>query len=336
MRITRTEHRQTGKRRGTSKTARPVSVVVLNYNGRAILERTLKAMTREISCLAADSEIILIDNASTDGSADLVARKFPAVRIIRKKEGLFLISFNEAVAKAKNEVVILANNDMIPDRGCFGRLAAGLEKDVFAVGPKVLCRDRKTINFTFARPRFRLGFLWIERVGSGEPDRGQYDFKRPVPSLCPPIISAFSREKFLALGGFDPFYLPAYWEDVDLGYSAWKRGWSTLYDSGAVAVHDHQATISRTNRKETVLGWVNRNKHLFIVKNISDGGMLLQYAIAAPFIVIAGTLRHGMTFLNGFVSAAARFQDARAKNRQDERHRKLSDDEIFRRTGGKP
>ncbi|MFA6330072.1 MAG: glycosyltransferase [Candidatus Micrarchaeia archaeon] len=334
MRIPRAEHQLTGKRPGPSRTARPFSVVVLNYNGRAIIERTLKAMTRETRA-AAGSEIILVDNASTDGSADLVARKFPEVRVMRKREGRFLIAFNDAVAQAKNNVVILANNDMIPDKGCLGRLAAGLEGDVFAVGPKVLCRDHKTINFAFARPRFRLGFFWIERVGSGEPDRGQYDFQKPVPSVYPPIISAFSREKLLALGGFDPLYLPAYWEDVDLGYSAWTRGWKTLYDSKAVAVHDHQKTIEKGNMKSTVLYWINKNKHLFIVKNFSDGWMRAQYAIALPFIVVAGTIRHGFSFLSGFFGALGQVGTALGRNKETETHRKLSDREIFRRTGGK-
>jgi len=255
--------------------------------------------------------------------------------VVRMQENSFLHAFNYALKLAKYEAVILINNDMLPQKGCFLRLVSGLAPDVFAVGPKILVPGMKKINFTFARPRFRLGFFSVERIGMDEDDRGQCDFARPIESLYPPIASAFDKKKLLAIGGFDALYDPAYWEDVDLGYSAWKRGWRTLYDSKAVTIHDHQRTIEKGYRKSAVLYWISKNKHLFIAKNFSDCGMRIQYVLALPFIVAAGTFRHGFPFLSGFFGALCQMGAALCRNREAERHRKLSDREIFGITGGK-
>jgi GT2 family glycosyltransferase len=312
----------------------PVSVIVLNYNGKAILAKAIAADICEAQKVSKNSEVILVDNASTDGSAGLVEKKFPKVRIMRMKKNNFLHSFNPAIAKAKNNTIILINNDMIPQQGCFVRLVSSLGKGVFAVGPKIVWPGKKNINFAFAKPRFSMGLLTIDRIGLDEQDRGQCDFEKPIVSLYPPIASAFDKKKLQEIGGFDALYDPAYWEDVDLGYSAWKRGWKTLYDSKAVAVHDHQQTIAKSNSKNTVLLWVNKNKHLFFAKSISDPKMKAQHALALPAIIAAGTARHGKTFLEGYAAARKMLPAAKARNKQEEKHRKLSDREIFEITGG--
>jgi GT2 family glycosyltransferase len=309
--------------------SRPVSVIVLNYNGASIIARAVRADLAEARKVHPASEVTVVDNASTDGSADIVRRKFPKVRVLPVQRNRFLHAFNDAIRLARNDAVILINNDMIPQPGCFSRLMAALTPGVFSVGPKILWPDRKTINFAYARPRFWRGFFSVERVGADERDEGQCDFERPIMSLYPPIASAFDRKKLLQLGGFDAIYDPAYWEDVDLGYSAWKRGWRTLYDSKAVTVHDHQRTIEKGNKKSDVLYWINKNKHLFIIKNISDNGMRAQYALALPFIVAAGTARHGPAFLWGFLGAARRAGGAWKRGRQEKKGRRLSDSDVF-------
>ena len=66
--------------------------------------------------------------------------------------------------------------------------------------------------------------------------------------------SAFDRRKFLELGGFDHLYRPFYYEDTDLGFMAWKRGWKVLYEPGSIVFHEHRGTIGKKFSPESSRG----------------------------------------------------------------------------------
>src|SRR5579863_4326738 len=121
-----------GRRRkpvSTSLDTRAASLVIPNWNGKDLLERFLPSWLAAIADHPG-SEIIVVDNGSTDGSAQWIAEHYPDVRVIGLRDNLgFGGGSNAGVRAAKNEVVVLLNSDMRVDPNFLGPLLAGFSDD---------------------------------------------------------------------------------------------------------------------------------------------------------------------------------------------------------------
>jgi GT2 family glycosyltransferase len=85
----------------------------------------------------------------------------------------------------------------------------------------------------------------------------------------------------------DLLYKPFYWEDTDMGFRAWKRGWQVLWAPECKCVHDHQKSVIANNfTKEFVMATAQRNQFLFIWKNISDFGFLINHLLRLPYYLL--------------------------------------------------
>ena len=138
-------------------------------------------------------------------------------------------------------MVIALNNDVIVESDFIAPLVRHFceDKDVFAVGAKMLFWDRKELNFGRAKGDFRYGFF----------SRTICDSPLSVNSLyaCAGGM-ALDKDKFLKLGGFDEDF-EIYWEDLDLCYRAWRRCWKTVYEPQSVMYHKvHATNIKNTAR----------------------------------------------------------------------------------------
>lgn len=243
------------------------SVVIPNWNGRDLLEKYLPSVAE---ALAGDpeNELIVVDNGSSDGSAQFVQANFPGVKLMALDRNLgFGGGSNTGVRAAKNDIVVLLNSDMRVERGFLEPLIAGFtDERVFAVSCQILFTDP-------ARRREETGLTqgwWEEgtlRVGHRVDDE--------IRSLYPCFYGgggscAFDRRKYLELGGFDPLFEPFYLEDADLGYRAWKRGWKVLYQPESVVYHEHRGTIGRHFRPARIQAVLEKNFILFTWKNIHE------------------------------------------------------------------
>ena len=94
--------------------------------------------------------------------------------------------------------------------------------------------------------------------------------------------AAFRRDRFVALGGFDPLYRPAYYEDVDLSYRAWMRGWRTVFEPGSVIYHREAATMRDQRRESQFRALLARNHVLFTIKNVGGWAFLAGFLVMAP------------------------------------------------------
>jgi GT2 family glycosyltransferase/glycosyltransferase involved in cell wall biosynthesis len=250
------------------------SVIIPNWNGRDLLERYLPTVV-EAAQDNAGNEVIVVDNGSTDGSAGLLRERFPTVKVVALEcnQG-FGGGSNAGVRAARNDVVVLLNNDMRVDHGFLGPLLEGFtDASVFAVSCQIFFSDP-------AKPREETGLTqgwWAD--GSL---RVRHRDDPAVGDLYPCFYGgggscAFDRAKFLELGGFDPLLAPFYLEDTDLGYLAWKRGWKVLYQPRSMVWHEHRGTIGRrfTGRQiETIL---KKNFLLFCWKNIHEWPRLASH-----------------------------------------------------------
>ncbi len=210
-----------------------VSVLVTSYGAVPHTLRCLAALARDRSGVAL--EVIVIDDASPDPAVAGLAR-VAGLRLIRNPTGLgYLRSCNAAAAQARGDYLLLLNNDTEPDPDAIGALLAlfRARPDAGAVGAKLVFPD--------GRLQEAGGIIW--RDGSGwnygrgdDPDLPAYNYMREV-DYCSAAALMVPRALFAALGGFDPRYAPAYYEDTDLAFRLRAAGRPVLYQPRARVMH---------------------------------------------------------------------------------------------------
>lgn len=247
------------------------SVIVLNHNGRRYLDACLAAVLRQK--LAGEFEVMMADNASSDGSVGYVEEHFPGVGVLALPKNLgFSAAYNRAFDAARGDYLILLNNDTEVRAGWLAALveAADSDQQIGAVTSKMIFRDRPdTIQ--------NAGSLLLSDGsgadrGFGEPDCGQYEQREEVFAACGGAM-LLTRRALLDVGGLDETFF-AYYEDTDLSWRIRLRGWRIIYEPSAVVEHVHAGTNAEWSAFFTFHAFRNR---LF---------MLLKDA-PSPFVVRA-------------------------------------------------
>ena len=218
-----------------------ISVVVPNWNGRDLIDLCLESVRAQT---VRDLEIIVVDNGSTDGSAEHLRRHHPDVRLVALavNQG-FAGGVNAGVAAARGEFVALLNNDAWAAPDWLERLTARLasEPAAGACAPKIYRADgsEPTRRLDSTGELYSIWGLPFPR-GRDELDRGQYDDAKAVFAVSG-AASVYRTALFAAVGAFDDDFF-AYFEDVDLSFRAQLAGFSVLYEPSAVVYHRVGAT----------------------------------------------------------------------------------------------
>ncbi|HPT25767.1 MAG TPA: glycosyltransferase family 2 protein [Bryobacteraceae bacterium] len=241
-----------------------ITVVVVNLNRRALLEACLRSLESQTS---AGFETIVVDNASTDGSAEWVqsyASSAPyQIQLIRNEENRgFCGANNQGFAAARGQFIALLNNDAEAGPGWLEQLVAAFTRspDVGMAASKILVwEDPQQID--------KAGHLiWLDGQnrgrGSGEIDKGQYDAEEEV--LWPDGAACMYRKAMLdEIGGFDED-LFAYGDDAELGLRARIAGWTCIYMPRAVVRHHRGTTLGLLSFRRLRL--IERNRVLLAAK----------------------------------------------------------------------
>ena len=218
-----------------------ISVVVVNRNGERWLERCLGSLDDSRSLVA---EVVVVDNGSSDGSVELVRRRFPDVRLLENRRNLgFGVANNQAAARAAGDALLLLNNDAWLRPGCLERLHARLERDsgLGLVAPRLVGPDGRP-RFVWSPDRSLLGEA-VQRLRN--PFEGAAVnhgvIEHVLRALCGPgwytaACVLIRRRAFDDVGGFDPGYF-LYFEDADLCLRLRRKGWRLDWEPAAVAVH---------------------------------------------------------------------------------------------------
>jgi len=250
------------------------SILIPNWNGRDLLEKYLPSVVAAIENHPG-SEVIVVDNGSSDGSVAFVQEHFPTVRLLPLKENLgFGGGSNAGFRAASNDVVVLLNSDMRVEPDFLQPLLDGFtDAKVFSVSCQIFFSDptkfRQETGLT--ESWWSQGMLRV-RHRNDEKINGLYPCAYGGGGSC-----AFDRAKFLELGGFDEILAPFYLEDTDLGYMAWKRGWKTMYQPASVVYHEHRGTIGKKFSEAYIQGVLKKNFLLFTWKNIHEWKRLLEH-----------------------------------------------------------
>lgn len=249
------------------------TVIIPNYNGMQYLENCLRSLAEEEAC------IIVVDNASTDGSFEMIADRFPAVRTIRMQENTgFCRAVNAGIAMSSTRYVIFLNNDTVVEPGFVKELETVMEQDkkIFSASAKILSmQDHEKIDDA---GDFYCALGWAFARGKGKPE-SKYGKSCRIFAACGGA-SIYRRSLFKQIGTLDENHF-AYLEDIDLGYRAQIYGYRCLFVPAARVYHAGSASSgSRYNRFKTDL--TSRNSIYLIYKNMP----LFQIVLNLPFFII--------------------------------------------------
>ncbi len=268
-----------------------VTVIVLNFNGRKHLAGCLPSLI-ELDYPRECLELMVVDNGSTDSSAEFVQSHFPQVRVVRSDTNLgFAAGNNLGARKAHGRYVVFLNNDMRVDSRFVKGLLKAIESDPEAVcaGAKILNWDGSRFDFAGSAAHFS-GRAY--QVGLGMPfAESLYAETRPILFSCGGAMMV-DCQVFVAADGFDEDYF-IYYEDMDLGWRLWVLGYKVIFAPDAVAYHHHHGTMRSVSehRKEVLY---HRNALYSVIKNYGDenlGQVLPAVLLDAVSGVVAQSIR---------------------------------------------
>ena len=246
-----------------------ISIIIVSWNACSLLKQCLPSVVRTAY---PNLEIILADNASTDGSADWVAATYPEIRIIRHTENWgFAKGNNEALKFATGSFVVLLNNDVEVPPGWLDPLVAVMqaEPDVAAIQPKLKQYDRRDL-FEYAGAsggfldRYGFPFARGRLFDTLEIDAGQYDNARDV-------FWASGAALFLRRAAIDEVGLfdERFWmhmEEIDLCWRLWRHGWRVHVEPASTVYHIGGGSLPPSSPRKTYYNY--RNGLLMLHKNL--------------------------------------------------------------------
>ena len=258
-----------------------VSIVIPNYNGLKYIEICLESLYKQSF---QNFDIIVVDNASQDGSCDYILKNHPNVKLIYLKENYgFSKAVNKGIKASNSEYVVLLNNDTEVDKHWLENLVKciGNDKKIFSCCSKMIQYSERD-KIDDAGDEYNI-LGWAYKRGDGV-SVNRYDSDCEVFSSCAGA-AIYRKAVFNEIGYFDENFF-AYMEDVDISYRAKIYGYKNIYCSSAKVYHIGSAT-SGSKYNSFKIKLAARNNLYVVFKNMP----LLQLLINVPFIILGHIIK---------------------------------------------
>jgi GT2 family glycosyltransferase len=309
-----------------------VSIIIPTWNGADLLDAYLPSVLEAQAAYRGKAEVIVVDDASTDGTVGLLQEAYPAVRaVVHKSNRGFGRACWSGAQAADNPVLIFLNSDVQVTRDFIGPLAVCLEDpSAFAASPLIFDDKGDLSNVTISIPYFRRGKIRYKSFPPGQLLNTDASLPSPWYTLFP-IGAAFAvdRARFLKLGGFDQLFSPFYYEDTDLGFRAWRRGWKCIVVPEARVSHYHNGTIARSYKRLRVRAIRKRNRLFYLWKNLTTPRLLRQHLIFQLLRVCYRPFCLDWLVLASTALAVPKFSAAMRRRREEQKAVVNSEEQIF-------
>lgn len=307
-----------------------VEIDILNYNGAYLMQDCLPSIALAAKRSSHECRLVIVDNLSTDNSAELVKSRFPEFTFYSAKKNDVLCSFNEVAESSDADVMIFLNNDLRVDENFIDPLI-----DIFMRKDKVFMVTGKTYNFKgseveggVTKPLVEWGLVkGVFKYKGYENDLNRISYTLASGS------GAFDRKKFLEIGGYDRYYLPGIVEDTDVCFRAWLRGYDSYYHPGSIIYHMGKTSFRKRFGNRRLLAISHRNTYFFIWKNITDVNILFQNILFALPRMVYAALTRKWDIIWGYAWFVSRLPDVIKRRREEALNRKYNvrtDKEVFR------
>jgi len=241
-----------------------VSICILNYNGRPYIKECL-ASVYDMDYPKENFEVVFIDNASTDNSAELVKNNFPTAKITQfPKNYGFAEAYNKTIKNLDSRYFALLNIDTKVTRNWLIELVKAMNSggDIAACGSKMLFFDRPHL-INHAGGQITLAGLGYD-IGFGRQDQSVFNAPGPVSAACGGAM-LIKKEPWVDAGGFDPGYF-MYFEDIDFCWRCWLYGYKVLYVPASIVYHKYSGITGRGSSSK--IYFTQKNHLLNIFKNL--------------------------------------------------------------------
>lgn len=236
-----------------------ISVIIPNYNGAKLLEKYLPYTISALEGVV-KWEIIVVDDASADGSVDFLESNYPEIVLVKNSVNQgFSFTCNAGIEKSRYNYLFFLNSDIKLTPGYFENQWPVFEDPAtFGVMGKILEMESEKIEVASKYPK---------KIGRKFKISDQFYFngenKYAPTAFLSGANALVSAEKMKFLGGFDELYSPFYFEDLDLSVRAWRMGWKCYYDHNSVCYHLGSCTIKQENLKKGIKEIYFRNRLVF-------------------------------------------------------------------------
>jgi GT2 family glycosyltransferase len=270
---------------------RSVSVVVVNLNSREDTRTCLDSLLAQ-DYPADLVELIVVDNASTDGSVEMLAADYPQVRVLPQSTNTgFSPAVNAGARAATGEVLVLVNNDARIEPDFVRELVRAYDpaSGAVCVAGHIVNWDGSTLDFGEGAVNF---YGMGQQLGYGTPiDTAAIEDGRELLFACGGAMLV-QRQVFLDSGGLDEDFF-AYFEDVDFGWRLWVLGYRVVLAARAKAYHKMHGTSSRFPLHQRFLLY-ERNALRTIIKNYDDTNLQATLAPSLLLLIKRALIRGGL------------------------------------------
>jgi len=296
-----------------------VSIVIVNYNGKNLLKTILTSLKKSSF---KKYEIIVLDNASTDGSQEFIKKNYKKIKLVENKVNLAYSGINNALKYCNSKYILFLNNDMEIEKNCIANMIQTMESDdlIGMIAPKLInYYDKKLIS----------GGTWLSRAFYNGHIKGNKQTKNKIiPYLGVGLIRKSIVNQYGYL--FDPDYF-IYGEDVDLGLRIRLMGKKIIFASDAIVYHMHAVTTKHHFKPSKTTYLMERNLLMSFFKNLPATRIILYLPYVVLFRLFA--MIKDIIFLNfGGIFARIKallwvifnFYKIFSKRKETQKHRKSS------------
>ena len=305
------------------------SIVIVSYNAKPQLMTCVASVLNSIS---EDCELIVVDNASSEGNADAIATSFPEATLIRADRNLgFAGGCNLGARRARGEYLLFLNPDTVVEREWLESLLAPFEGDenIGLVTSRILFLSRPERINTCGCDIHITGLALCRGMGQS---RDSYARLGEVGAVSGAAF-AIRRDRFDQIDGFDEDMF-LYFEDIDLSWRARLAGWTIFYSPDSIVLHDYKLKITPLK-----IFWQERNRYLMLLKSLKWRTLvaLLPAYLLAELIAWAFVLLKDRTNIRNKLRAywwvIENWRDIMRKRKRTQSLRAVRDREMLKKMG---